>query len=48
MTITSYTNYSFNQPLLSLQVAKCELQLAFWTQLAPFLAPDSAPPLAIE
>ena len=29
-------NYSFNEPLLSLQLAKCEFHLAFWTQLAPF------------
>ena len=32
---------TFNLPLLSLQLAKCELQLAFWTQLASFLASNS-------
>ena len=32
-------NHCFNQPLLSLQVAKCELQLAFWTQLSRFFSP---------
>ena len=29
----------FQLALLSLRLDKCELQLAFWTQLSPFLAP---------